>query len=141
MNNSKSRVISLLLVIPLLLIFVMTSVVETTQIIVDIPVSSVAILGEKVVDIDVATQSNLYQIQTEITPKNATNQNVTLDANEQVPGQTKANVKITEDGQIVALSLGSVIITATAGNGRQDKIQLNFTMNAVSDVSVVTMQV
>ena len=141
MNNSKTRVISLLLVIPLLLIFVMTSVVETTQIMVDIPVSSVKILGEKVVDIDIATQSNLYQIQTEITPKNATNQNVMLDASEGVPGQQKANVKITDDGKIVALSLGSVIITATAGNGRQDKIQLNFAMDAVSDVTAVTMQV
>ena len=141
MNNSKSRVIALLLVIPLLLIFVMTSVVETTQIIVDIPVSSVAILGDKVVDIDIATQSNVYQIKTEITPKNASNQTVTLDFDEQVPGQEKANVKITDDGKVVALSLGSVIITATAGNGRQDKIQINFTMNAVSDVSAVTMQV
>ncbi len=141
MNSSKSRVISLLLVIPLLLIFVMTSVVETTQIIVDIPVSSVKILGDEVVDIDIATQSNVYQIQTEITPQNATNQNVKLDFDEEVPGQQKANVKITDDGKIIALSLGSVIITATAGNGRQDKIQINFTMDAVSNVAEVKLQV
>lgn len=141
MNSSKSRVIALLLVIPLLLIFVMTSVVETTQIVVDIPVSSVKILGDKVVDIDIATQSNMYQIETELTPKNATNQNVKLECVEQVPGQQNANVKITDDGKVIALSLGSAIITATAGNGRQDKIQLNFTMGAVSDVAPVTMQV
>lgn len=141
MNSSKSRVIALLLVIPLLLIFVMTSVVETTQIIVDIPVSSVKILGDKVVDIDIATQSNMYQIKTELTPKNATNQKVKLECVEQVDGQQNAKVKITDDGKVIALSLGSAIITATAGNGRQDKIQLNFTMGAVSDVAQVTMQV
>lgn len=133
MNNSKSRVIALLLVIPLLLIFVMTSVVETTQIIVDIPVSSVEILGDKIVDIDLANQSNLYQIQTVITPQNASNQNISYSASA-VDGKTEANVKITNDGKVVALSLGSVIVTATAGNGRQDRIQLNFTMDAVSAV-------
>lgn len=141
MNSSKSRVIALLLVIPLLLIFVMTSVVETTQIIVDIPVSSVKILGDEIVNIDIATQSNMYQIETELTPKNATNQSVRLTATEGVPGKQKANVKITDDGKIVALSLGSVVVTATAGNGRQAKIQLNFTMSVVSDVTPVTMQV
>lgn len=133
MNNSKSRVIALLLVIPLLLIFVMTSVVETTQIIVDIPVSSIEILGDKIVDIDLATQSNLYQIQTSITPQNASNQNISYSASA-VDGKTEANVKITDDGEVIALSLGSVIVTATAGNGRQDRIQLNFTMDAVSAV-------
>lgn len=133
MNNSKSRVIALLLVIPLLLIFVMTSVVETTQIIVDIPVSSIEILGDKIVDIDLANQSNLYQIQTAITPQNASNQNISYSVSA-VDGKAEANVKITDDGKVVALSLGSVIVTATAGNGRQDRIQLNFTMDAVSAV-------
>ncbi len=138
MNKANTKIIALLLVIPLLLIFTMTSVVKTTTLAVDIPVSSVEILGEDVVDIDLAEEENSYTVETAITPINATNQNVVFETS-QVGDEELAEVvkKDEKDGKvtIVAKSLGSVFITAVAGNGRTDTIRVNFTSSLVADVS------
>lgn len=138
MNNSKSRVIALLLVIPLLLIFVMTSVVETTQIIVDIPVSSLTIVnaeGEEItkeVVIDLANQDNSYQINTVIAPQNASIKNVTYAYSKD---ESQASAIVDEKtGKVVALGLGSVTVNAYAGD-KSAKIKLNYIMSAVNSVT------
>lgn len=138
MNNSKSRVIALLLVIPLLLIFVMTSVVETTQIIVDIPVSSLTIVnaeGEEITEevvIDLAKQDNSYQINTVIAPQNASIQSVTYAYSKD---ESEASAIVDEKtGKVVALGLGSVTVNAYAGD-KSAKIKINYIMSAVSSVT------
>ncbi len=134
MNKANTKIIALLLVIPLLLIFTMTSVVKTTTLAVDIPVASVEIKGDNVVDIDLAEDENAYKIETEILPQSATNKTVKLEASK-VEGKEQAQVRIAADGTITALSLGSVKITAIAGGGRTDSIQINFTSSLPTEVS------
>ncbi len=134
MNQTKSKVIALLMVIPLLLILTITSVVEITKITVNIPVSKIEITGEDTVYIDLATQNNNHKIVTELFPHDATNQNVVF-SSEKIDGQPEAKVKINSDGTVTALSAGVVRIVATADGGRSDSVQLNYYMSKVSNVS------
>ena len=94
MKNMKTKVIALVLVIPLLLIFTTGSVVQATELLVDVPVTSVTILGERNRRIDIAEEGTL-KIETEVLPTNATNAKVTYSA-EAVEGQQKAEVIISD---------------------------------------------
>lgn len=123
MKNMKTKVIALVLVIPLLLIFTTGSVVQATELLVDVPVTSVTILGERNRRIDIAEEGTL-KIETEVLPANATNAKVTYSA-EAVEGQQKAEVIISDDGTVKPLTAGTVNIVAYA-DGKSDSITVAF---------------
>lgn len=123
MKNMKTKVIALVLVIPLLLIFTTGSVVQATELLVDVPVTSVTILGERNRRIDIAEERTL-KIETEVLPANATNAKVTYSA-EAVEGQQKAEVIISDDGTVKPLTAGTVNIVAYA-DGKSDSITVAF---------------
>lgn len=134
MKDMKTKVVALMLVIPLLLIFTTSSVVKTTEILVDVPVSSVEIEGDATRFVDVA-QGQPVELQAVVLPDNATNKSVTYTV-EAVPGQKEAQVLVqpivdennTNTGKvrIVPLSTGHVNVVANAAGGRMDKVQLVF---------------
>lgn len=123
MKDMKTKVIALMLVIPLMLIFSTSTVIKSTEILVNVPVSSVEITGDKIRYIDVAEKEKL-KLDVKVYPENATNKKVTF-TTEPVSGQKAASVKIDDNGLIAPLSTGSVTIIANADGGRMDRVQLN----------------
>ena len=124
MKNITKKVLILMMVIPLLLIFTMVATIDMTSILVDIPVTNVTIEGEKILFVDVASQSNHIQLNTTISPKEATNKNVTY-STEHVDENNKALVEVSQTGLVHTRSTGNVKVIATA-SGRQDSILINF---------------
>lgn len=138
MNKTGPRVIVLLMVIPLLLIFTTSTVVDVTEILVDVPVSSIEILGDEVLDIaidqknEIGEYDNSYKIETVVKPEDATHKTVTFSV-EEVEGKKKAEVIISSDGVVRPLSEGTVKIVATAG-ARSDEIKITYTSDSVYSV-------
>lgn len=141
MNKTGPRIIVLLMVIPLLLIITTSTVVNVTEILVDVPVSSVEILGEDNLHIAIdgkdesGVYDNSYRIETVVKPDDATHKNVTFTV-EEVEGQKKAEV-IIKDGVIRPLTEGTVRVVATAG-ARSDEIQITYTSDSVYSVKRTT---
>ena len=137
MNKTGPRIIVLLMVIPLLLIITTSTVVNVTEILVDVPVSSVEILGEDNLHIAIdgkdesGVYDNSYRIETVVKPDDATHKNVTFTV-EEVEGQKKAEV-IIKAGVIRPLTEGTVRVVATAG-ARSDEIQITYTSDSVYSV-------
>lgn len=137
MNKTAPRIIVLLMVIPLLLIITTSTVVNVTEILVDVPVSSVEILGEDNLHIAIdgkdesGAYDNSYRIETVVKPDDATHKNVTFKI-EEVEGQKKAEV-IIKDGVIRPLTEGTIRVVATAG-ARSDEIQITYTSDSVYSV-------
>lgn len=129
MKNMKSKLVALMLVIPLLLIFTTSSVVKITTILVDVPVSSVEIMGESSLSVDIAAENNTVQLITAVYPENATNKKISYIA-EAVDGQPEAKVLISDGGLVTPLSTGVVKITAFASD-RSASIQIVFFSTAV----------
>lgn len=125
MKDMKTKVIALMLVIPLMLIFSTSTVIKSTEILVNVPVSSVEISGDKIRYVDLAEKEKL-KLDIIVLPENATNKKVTF-TTEPVSGQKAANVKIDDNGLIAPLSIGSVTVIANADGGRMDRVQLNIT--------------
>ncbi len=145
MDKVKSKVIALLMVIPLLLILTTSSVVKVTEIIADVPVESIKILGERTLEIaidrknDQGDYDNAYAIQTVITPENATNKNVRYEQTA-VAGKTKADVLISADGIVRPLGTGTVKIVAIAGT-HTASITITYTSDTVYSFSSEEEQV
>lgn len=136
MKDMKSKIIGLMLVIPLLLIFTTSSVVKTTEILVDIPVQSVAIEGESIRSIDLSADEEKVRLVTSIFPSGATNKRITY-STEAVEGAPKAEVLISADGTVTPLSAGTVRVIATADNGRTASVQLIFYSSSLLGASVI----
>lgn len=137
MKKITTKLILLMLVIPLLLIFAINKTIDMTAIMVDIPVTSINIEGEKMIFVDVLSENNKVQLNTIITPKEATNKGVTYTV-ESVGDDEVADVNVTESGLISPKSTGTIRVVATANGGRQDSVQINFYSSAVNNVVKVT---
>ena len=133
MKKVTTKVILLMLVIPLLLIFAINTTITVTSIMVDIPVTSVTIQGEKVLFVNVLDEDNQVNLNTIVTPKEATNKGVVYTV-ESVANEKVADVDVSSDGVIKPLSVGTVKVIATADGGRQDSVQINFYSESISDV-------
>lgn len=140
MNKTGARVVILLMVIPLLLIITTSTVVNVTEILVDVPVSSITILGDENLHIEIDAKNangeydNSYKIETVVEPQDATHKDVKFDVRE-VEGKVKAEVVIDENGVVRPLSEGTVQIVAMAGS-RSDSIQITYTSESVYDLKV-----
>ncbi len=126
MKDMKLKVIALMLVIPLMLIFSTSTVIKSTEILVNVPVSSVEISGDETRYIDLAEYKEKLKLDVLVLPENASNKKVTF-TTEPVYGQKPASVKIDDNGLITPLSTGCVMVIANADGGRMDRVQLNIT--------------
>lgn len=125
MKDMKTKVIALMLVIPLMLIFSTSTVIKSTEILVNVPVSSVEIEGDETRYIDLAEEEKL-KLNVNVYPENASNKKVTF-TTEEVAGQNTARVKIDDNGLITPLSTGSISVIANADGGRMDRVQVVIT--------------
>lgn len=137
MKKITSKVILLTMVIPLILIFIMGTTINMTSVMLDIPVTSVKIEGEKVVFVDVTSSNNTVKLNTIVTPNEATDKTITYSISS-IEGEKEAIIDISKDGVVTPKSTGSVRIIATAVGGRQDSIQINFYSSQVSEVERIT---
>lgn len=129
----KTKVIALILVIPLLLIFTTSTVVKTAETIVNIPVSSVEIEGEKIRFVDISSAGEI-KLNATVYPDNAKNKSVTF-SKDGVDGQKEASVLLDAKlGTVKPLSTGYVKITANADGGKSDAVTFVFT----SDKPIIT---
>ena len=135
MKKSVTKVVILMLIIPLLLIFSMNTAIDMTAIMVDtIPVTKVEIEGEKLLFVNVDNDDNTVKLNAIVSPKEATNQKVTYTTQE-VIGDQLADVVVSENGLVTPKSVGSVRVIATADGGRQDSVQINFFTTLASKVT------
>jgi len=132
-----TKVILLMLIIPLLLVFTMVTTIDMTSIMVDIPVTSVEIEGEEILFVDVNQENNFVKLNTVVNPKEATNKGVTYSI-ESTNGDKLAIVDISKDGIVSPKSAGTVKVIATADGGRQDSVQINFYSTKVNEVEQIT---
>lgn len=136
MKKITSKVVLLMMIIPLILIFIMGTTINMTAIMIDIPVTNIEIEGEEILFVDVTSENNTVKLNTIITPTEATDKTVTY-SSLPINGEKEAKVEISADGVITPKSTGSVRIIATAAGGRQDSIQINFYSPKVSEIEQV----
>lgn len=140
MKKVKNKIIALILVIPLLLMFSLSTAAKTVEVLVDVPVTEVnlTIDGEKEKNVDILVQTQV-KLDVQILPTTATHTKTSFQAMA-VEGKKKAEVEITDDGVVSAKSVGSVIIIATAG-GKQDSVIINFGSEKVAEAEQVTTKI
>lgn len=133
MKKVKNKIIALMLVIPLLLMFGMSTAADAVEILVDVPVSNVdlTINGEKDIIFDILSDEKLM-LDVKLEPTTATNTKVNYET-QKVEGDKEAKVEITDDGRVIPKSAGTVIVTAIAG-AKQDSVKLTFTSDKATEV-------
>lgn len=135
MRKSVTKVIILMLIIPLLLIFSMNTAIDMTAIMLDsIPVTKVEIEGEKILFVDVNGENNTVKLNAIVSPKEATNQKVSY-STQAINSDKLAEVNISNDGLVTPKSVGTVKVIATADGGRQDSVQINFFSTLASEIT------
>jgi len=115
----KNKVISLILIIPLVLMFCVLSAANLATLKVPIAVSSVTIFHEPQENINLA-ESNEFQIHAQVMPRNASNKELIYSC-ERVNGKPFPNLEIDEKGLVKANSNGTAKITVTTKDGAYKK--------------------
>ena len=136
MKKITTKITILMLIIPMLLIFTMSTTINMTSIMVDVPVTSVDIEGEEILFVNVGEGTNTVKLNTIVSPKEATNKNITY-TTERVGNEKLANVSVSKDGLVSASSVGTVRVVATGDSGRQDSVQINFYSTTASELTLV----
>ena len=131
-----AKVILITMIIPIILIFTMTTTINMSSIMVDIPVSDIEIQGDEVYFVNVRDKDNTVKLNTVVTPKEASDKSITYKASP-IGSDRQADVEISQDGIVTPRSTGSVKITATSIGGRQDSVQINFYSSLVEEIKQV----
>lgn len=108
----KKMIIALILLIPLIFMFTVFSVVQVSSLQVNIPVNGIEIKNdETTIYIDIATYKNDKKLNVNVSPINAANKKYSFVVSDE-------NVAtVTDDGVIVAKSVGTTKITTVSNDG------------------------
>ena len=136
MKKITTKMILLMFIIPLLLVFSMVTTIDMAAIMIDVPVTSVEIEGEEILLVDIGETSNVVKLNAIVKPKEATNKNVTYTVTD-LEGNTPSNITVSNSGEVVAKSTGSVRVVATADGGRQDSVQINFYSSKINSAQQI----
>jgi len=136
-KKTTTKVLLLIMVIPMLLIFTMGTTIDVTSVMIDIPVTSVEIEGEEMLFVDVTSDNSSVKLNAVVYPSEATNKNVVF-SSEAVGEEEMALVDISKDGIVTSKSTGTVRIIATADGGREDSVIINFYSTLVVDVAQIS---
>ncbi len=124
MKNMKLRVVALMLVIPILLIYTTSTVTKTVDILVDVPVKSVAIDDIEQTSIDIAEGKGV-EINVTVEPSNASNATVVLSDEATVGKEDNRAEVVVKNGVVYPVTAGNVTIKASAGD-KSDTVDLYF---------------
>lgn len=137
MKKTVTKIIILIMVIPMLLIFTMGTAIDVSTVMLDhIPVTNVEIEGDETLFVDVYASDNSVTLNTIVSPVEASNKKVTYSIQE-VTGEKLADVILDENGKVIPKSTGSVRVVATADGGRQDSVLINFYSNLPTEVEQI----
>ena len=131
----KYKVVSLIMIIPLVLMLCVFSAANIATLKVSIPVSSVTVFNEAHETINLA-EGNELQIDAQVLPRNASNKGL-LFASEEIQGQEYPNIEIDENGLIKANGNGLAKIIVTTKDGAYKKsFILEVTSTLATDMSI-----
>ncbi|MBE5746465.1 MAG: hypothetical protein E7359_04200 [Clostridiales bacterium] len=139
----KNKVVALMLLIPLLLIFTTFSLANVSSLYVPVSVSSITSLNKNVEYIEL-TENNTLNIQNQILPLKAENQEVTY-SKSSVGNYSMPNINISNDGIITAFTPGTCKITTTTNDGGyvssfilevNSKLPLDFVITSNNEVKI-----
>lgn len=136
MKKTTTKVLLLIMIIPMLLIFTMGTTIDVTSIMVDVPVTNIEIEGEDVLFVDVTSANSSVKLNVVVYPSEASNKNVVF-SSEAVGKEETALVDISNDGVVTAKTTGTVRVVATADGGREDSVVINFYSSLVTNVSQI----
>ena len=137
MKKTVTKIIILIMVIPMLLIFTMGTAIDVSTVMLDhIPVTNVEIEGDETLFVDVYASDNSVTLNTIVSPVEASNKKVTYSIQE-VTGEKLADVILDENGKVIPKSTGSVRVIATADGGRQESVLINFYSNLPTEVEQI----
>ena len=126
----KYRVLTLIMLIPLVLMVCVFSAANFSSLQVPISVSSVALLHEKLEVINLA-ESNTFQINAQVMPINASNKGL-IYTYESVSARPMPTLSISENGFVTASGFGTAKIVVTSKNGAYKK---SFILEVTSTVA------
>ena len=137
MKKSVTKVIILIMVIPMLLIFTMGTAIDVSTVMLDhIPVTSIDIEGDETLFVDVFSDNNTVKLNATVSPVEATNKTVAF-TTQAIDGEKEANVVLSQDGLVTPKSTGAIRVIATADGGRQDSVIINFYSTLPTEVSLI----
>ena len=110
----KSKVLTLILLIPLVLMVCVFSAANFTALQIPISVNSVAIYHENLEVINLA-ENNVFQINAQAMPINASNKGL-IYSYESVNGKQLPNLEIDENGMVKASGVGSMMLEYLSNN-------------------------
>ena len=129
----KYKVISLILIIPIVLMFCVFSAANIASLSISIPVSSVTVFHQMQEKINLA-ETDEFQINAQVLPRNATNKGLVY-SYEAVNGYPLPNLSIDENGLVKASGYGVAKITVTTKDGAYKKSFLvEVTSTLASDI-------
>ena len=131
----KNKVISLILIIPLVLMFCVFSAANLATLKVPIAVNGVTIFHESQEIINLA-ETNEFQINAQVMPRNATNKALKY-VPESVNGKNFPNLSIDENGLVKASGYGTAKITVSTIDGAYKKsFLLEVTSTLATDLNI-----
>ena len=137
MKKSVTKVIILIMVIPMPLIFTMGTAIDVSTVMLDhIPVTSIDIEGDETLFVDVFSDNNAVKLNAIVSPVEATNKTVAF-TTQAIEGEKEANVVLSQDGLVTPKSTGAIRVIATADGGRQDSVIINFYSTLPTEVSLI----
>lgn len=126
----KYKIVSLILIIPLVLMFCVFSAANIASLRVPIAVSSVSILHSSKEEINLA-EGNTFQINAQVFPKNASNKGL-IYSYESVNNVDLPNLQISDSGLVTASGYGTAKITVTTKDGAYKK---SFILQVISTIA------
>ena len=112
----KYRIISLIMIIPVVLMLCVFSAVGIVTLSVPIPVVGINLSNNIEEYLDIANSSDSLQIKASVEPRNASNGKI-LYTTEPIEGKKEARVSIDLNGKITPLDVGSVKVICTTVDG------------------------
>ena len=126
------KLISLILVLPLILMLCLFTAVNTVGLTVDVPVSKIEILGTKVVYLDLDKEEN-YRVDYAVYPTTASNQKVAF-STEPVGTAAYADLEY-KDGYIYPKTVGTAkVFLTTADGGFKDSLLVQVDSNSLQSI-------
>ena len=131
----KYKVVSLILIIPIVLMLCVFSAANIASLKVPIPVSSVSLFHDRQEIVNLA-EGNEFQIDAQVMPRNASNKGL-IYSYEQVNGRPLPNLDIDENGLVKASGYGTAKITvATKDGGYKNSFILEVTSTIATDMQI-----
>lgn len=131
----KYKIITFLMIVPLVLMICIFSVAKVVSLNVPIAVTGIQIVNQQLEVLDI-NDYGIFKVKTTVMPTNASNKKL-IYSTASIDGERLAKVRISDDGTLTPLSVGYVKITVTSVDGAySDSFILNITSKIATEVEI-----